>query len=149
MPRLVPVESATEQRALLQIGQVAERVGLSLRTVRYYEEVGLLEPTSRSQGGFRLYSEDQVERLRVLKAMKPFGITLEEIRELMDLLDRSADVEALAPAERLALGAALEAFGVRADERLEKLEQHILQVRALRKRIRDRADRLRPASGSV
>ncbi|MGI8480002.1 MAG: MerR family DNA-binding transcriptional regulator [Gaiellaceae bacterium] len=61
------VEVGAPTTSLLKIGEVADRVGLSLRTIRYYEEVGLLEPTGRSPGGFRLYSEDQVTRLATLK----------------------------------------------------------------------------------
>ena len=48
---------------LHQIGTVAERVGLSLRTIRHYEEVGLVVPSGRSAGGFRLYTDGDVERL--------------------------------------------------------------------------------------
>jgi MerR family copper efflux transcriptional regulator len=71
---------------LLQIGQVAERTSLSLRTIRFYEENGLVRPTARSDGGFRLYSEDDVARLEVIKRMKPLGFTLEEMQELLALL---------------------------------------------------------------
>jgi len=71
---------------LLQIGQVAERTGLSLRTIRFYEEHGLVRPTSRSDGGFRLYSEDDVARLEVIKRMKPLDFRLEEMQELLTLL---------------------------------------------------------------
>ena len=71
---------------LLQIGQVAERTGLSLRTIRFYEEHGLVRPTSRSGGGFRLYSDDDVARLEVVKRMKPLGFRLEEMQELLTLL---------------------------------------------------------------
>ena len=80
---------------LLQIGQVAERTGLSLRTIRFYEENGLVLPTSRTEGGFRLYSDDDVARLEVIKRMKPLGFNLEEMRELLTLL---ADL-ALAPGD--------------------------------------------------
>ncbi|MGY1725179.1 MerR family transcriptional regulator [Blastococcus sp. SYSU DS0533] len=76
---------------LLQIGQVAERTGLSLRTIRWYEEEGLVVPTSRTDGGFRLYSADDVARLEVIKRMKPLGFALEEMRELLGLL---ADLDA-------------------------------------------------------
>ena len=72
---------------LLQIGQVAERTGLSLRTIRFYEEADLVLPTGRSEGGFRLYGEDAVARLEVVKRMKPLGFTVEEMRELLTLLD--------------------------------------------------------------
>lgn len=71
---------------LLQIGQVAERTGLSLRTIRFYEEEGLVVPTARTEGGFRLYSEDDVARFEVIKRMKPLGFAVEEMRELLALL---------------------------------------------------------------
>jgi MerR family transcriptional regulator, copper efflux regulator len=71
---------------LMQIGQVAERTGLSLRTIRWYEEEGLVVPTARTDGGFRLYSADDVARLEVIKRMKPLGFALEEMRELLTLL---------------------------------------------------------------
>jgi MerR family transcriptional regulator, copper efflux regulator len=71
---------------LLQIGQVAERTGLSLRTIRFYEENGLVRPTARTDGGFRLYSADDVARLEVIKRMKPLGFALEEMQELLTLL---------------------------------------------------------------
>lgn len=71
---------------LVQIGQVAERTGLSLRTIRFYEESGLVVPTSRSEGGFRLYSDDDVARLEVIKRMKPLGFSLGEMQELLTLL---------------------------------------------------------------
>ena len=70
----------------MQIGEVAERTGLSLRTIRYYEEVGLVVPNARSQGGFRLYTEPDVDRLQVIKRMKPLGFQLEEMRELLTIL---------------------------------------------------------------
>ncbi|MBA8824996.1 DNA-binding transcriptional MerR regulator [Saccharopolyspora lacisalsi] len=76
-----------------QIGEVAERTGLSLRTIRYYEEVGLVVPSARSQGGFRLYAEPDIERLEVIKRMKPLGFQLDEMRELLELLDSSHDAE--------------------------------------------------------
>lgn len=75
---------------LIQIGEVAERTGLSLRTIRYYEEVGLVVPTQRSHGGFRLYADSAVERFQLIKHMKPLDFTLEEMRELLGVLDQLA-----------------------------------------------------------
>ncbi|TDB84801.1 MerR family transcriptional regulator [Actinomadura sp. KC216] len=72
----------------MQIGEVADRTGLSLRTIRHYEEVGLALPTARSQGGFRLYTDDDIARLLVIKRMKPLDFTLEEMRDLLTILDR-------------------------------------------------------------
>ena len=71
-----------------QIGEVAERVGLSLRTVRHYDEAGLVVPSGRTPGGFRLYTDDDIERLALIKRMKPLGFTLDEMRELLALRDR-------------------------------------------------------------
>ena len=69
----------------MQIGELAERTGLSLRTIRHYDDVGLL-PASRTEGGFRVYTEQDVERLLVVLQMKPLGFTLEEMAELLELL---------------------------------------------------------------
>ena len=71
----------------MQIGEAAERVGLSIRTIRHYEEAGLIVPSARSDGGFRLYTEPDLDRLRVVKRMKPLGFTLDEMRDLLALLD--------------------------------------------------------------
>ena len=76
--------------ATLQIGDVAERTGLSLRTIRHYEDVGLLPPAQRSPGGFRLYTHDVVERLLLVKQMKPLDFTLEEMAEIIDIRGRLA-----------------------------------------------------------
>ncbi len=72
----------TPARAM-QIGEVAQRTDLSLRTLRHYDEVGLLRPSGRSDGGFRLYTEEDLERLLVIRRMKPLGFTLEEMVQVM------------------------------------------------------------------
>lgn len=71
----------------LQIGEVALRTELSVRTVRHYHEVGLVEPSARSAGGFRLYTEADVQRLLVIRRMKPLGFTLAEMKQLLEALD--------------------------------------------------------------
>lgn len=70
-----------------QIGEVSDAVGLSLRTIRYYEEIGLVAPSGRTEGGFRLYTEADIDRLRVVKALKPVGLSLETMTELLADLD--------------------------------------------------------------
>ena len=74
----------------LQIGDVAEATGLSLRTIRHYEEVGLLPAPDRSPGGFRLYTDATVARLLAIRAMKPLELSLEQMGELLDALDALA-----------------------------------------------------------
>jgi DNA-binding transcriptional MerR regulator len=120
------------------IGKVAERVGLSLRTVRYYEEMGLVTPAGRTQGGFRLYSEADVARLSVLKGMKPAGLTLEEIRELMALLDQPENTASHDRRELQAILSTLTKYEARVDESVDRLERHVVEVRRLRDRIRER-----------
>jgi DNA-binding transcriptional MerR regulator len=71
----------------MQIGEVAERTGLSVRTIRFYEESGLVTPTARSSGGFRLYTDVDVERLMVIRRMKPLDFSIEEIRDVLQILD--------------------------------------------------------------
>ncbi|WP_156755677.1 MerR family transcriptional regulator [Actinokineospora pegani] len=80
----------------MQIGEVAARTELSLRTIRHYEETGLVIPSARSQGGFRLYTEDDVTRLMVIRRMKPLGFSLEQMRDLLETTDRldAADLDA-------------------------------------------------------
>ena len=69
----------------LQIGEVAQRTGVTQRTLRFYEEKGLLKPPSRLEGGFRLYSEVDIQRVEQIKRLqKLLGFTLAEIKEMVD-----------------------------------------------------------------
>jgi DNA-binding transcriptional MerR regulator len=90
----------------MQIGEVAERTGLSLRTIRFYGESGLVVPSSRSPGGFRLYTDSDVARLLVVKRMKPLGFSLEEMGDLLAVVDGldagPSDAEREALLDRLA-----------------------------------------------
>lgn len=88
------------ERSHMQIGQVAARTQLSVRTVRYYHDVGLVTPSARSSGGFRLYTDDDVERLLVIRGMKPLGFTLEEMKQLLESLELLNDVQATKPARQ-------------------------------------------------
>ena len=71
----------------MQIGEVATQTGLSLRTIRYYEEMGLVVPSARTTGGFRLYTDSDVARLQLIKRMKPLEFSLEETKGLLSTLD--------------------------------------------------------------
>lgn len=75
----------------VHIGQVAEATGLSHRTIRYYEEMGLIAPSARTDGGFRLYGRVDIDRLLLIKPMKPLGFSIEQIRQLLTALDTLAD----------------------------------------------------------
>ncbi len=66
----------------MQIGEFARTAGLSVRTVRYYEELGLLWPEAHSTGGFRLYGLENLKRIQVISFLKDLGLSLAEIRKI-------------------------------------------------------------------
>ncbi|WP_156727609.1 MerR family transcriptional regulator [Streptomyces apocyni] len=111
----------------MQIGEVAERTSLSLRTIRHYEEVGLVIPSARSKGGFRLYTEADVERLTVIRRMKPLDFSLEEMRDLLEITDQLAATGDEAPtgAELARLRERLDAYRKVTDARCEKLRAQL------------------------
>ena len=81
------VSGKTEAIVTMHIGQLAEKTGLSLRTIRHYDEVGLLKPSGRTEGGFRLYSNEDLSRLLLIRRMKPLGFSLGEMTDLLDIID--------------------------------------------------------------
>jgi MerR family copper efflux transcriptional regulator len=114
----------------MQIGEVSERIGLSLRTIRYYEEVGLIAPSARSQGGFRLYTERDASRLQLVKDMKPLGFSLDEMRDLLGVLDEldgtgAAGAAGPTPGEQDALLERLAMFRVAAEARTDALRAQL------------------------
>ena len=106
----------------MQIGEVAEQTGLSLRTIRYYEEVGLVTPSARTGGGFRLYSENDVARLRLVRRMKPLDFSLEEMGQVLGVLDA---LEEAAPEERETLVDRLTGYRQAAEARVAALRQQL------------------------
>lgn len=75
--------AASEAIPAMHIGEVAARTELSLRSLRHWDEVGLLRPSGRTDGGFRLYTEADVEKILVIRRMKPLGFTLDEMSAAM------------------------------------------------------------------
>jgi DNA-binding transcriptional MerR regulator len=130
--------------ARYQIGEVAERLGLSLRTVRYYEEVGLVAPAERSPGGFRLYNDDAIDRLALIKQMKPLEFSLEETRELLELRERLGDA-ALSGEERAELVERLAMFTAAAEERCDRLAEHLARAEAFAETLRREIRRAKAA----
>ncbi|CAA9397248.1 MAG: Transcriptional regulator, MerR family [uncultured Rubrobacteraceae bacterium] len=80
-----------EPSELSQIGGVAERLGVSTRTIKYYEELGLVSPENRSPGGFRLYNASDIERLRRILRLKGMGFSLAAIREFIAVRDAAQE----------------------------------------------------------
>ena len=76
---------ASDDPGLLRIQEVAAEVGLTPRSIRYYEEIGLLEPAARSEGAYRLYDESDIARLRFIRGLRDdAGFSLAQIGQLLE-----------------------------------------------------------------
>lgn len=137
-----------EPAPLHQIGEVAETVGLSLRTIRHYEEVGLVSPTERSGGGFRLYSDADIQRLRLVKQLKPLQFSLEELSEIITIRDELAGRRAEGD-NRRRLKDRLAAFAVVADQRCEHLRAQIAAAEDATAELHRRASSSHPSASAA
>ena len=109
------------EAGMMHIGELAERTALSQRTIRHYDEIGLLTPSGRSEGGFRLYTEGDLGRLLLIRRMKPLGYSLDQMGDLLRALDGADGVGAAAESARRALND----FRTDADERRAKLAKQL------------------------
>jgi DNA-binding transcriptional MerR regulator len=107
----------------MQIGEVAARTELSLRSLRHWEEVGLLQPSGRTEGGFRLYTELDVEKILVIRRMKPLGFPLEQMSATMRDIEVLRDHKVAERHDRAR--ARLTAILADAAERREKLQTQL------------------------
>lgn len=120
---MVKEMTAEEAVATMHIGELADRSQMSLRTIRHYDEVGLLKPSGRTEGGFRLYTERDFTRLLVIRRMKPLGFTLEAMAELLRVIDA---LEASGPGQDdTAIRSELNTFIEEASRRRAKLEEQL------------------------
>lgn len=71
----------------MHIGELAERTGLSLRTIRHYDEIGNPKASGRTEGGFRVYTTAEMSRLLLIRRMKPLGFSFDEMTELLATID--------------------------------------------------------------
>lgn len=97
----------------MKIGEAAEAAGLTVKSVRYYADIGLVAPLGRAEGsGYRAYGPEEVARLKLVRRARAFGFSLEECRALLglyaDASRASADVKAIAQEKRAELDARLE-----------------------------------------
>lgn len=111
----------------MKIGELAGRAGTSVKTIRYYDRIGVLAPLERSSSGYRLYGEDALDRYRFVRAAQAVGLRLGEIREIIALRDRG----------ETPCGFVVELIGRRAaelDERIDELEGLRDELRRLARR---------------
>jgi MerR family Zn(II)-responsive transcriptional regulator of zntA len=71
----------------MKIGEFAERAGTSVKTIRYYDRIGVLVPSERSESGYRLYSDDALDRYRFVRAAQAVGLRLGEVRQIIGMRD--------------------------------------------------------------
>ncbi len=71
----------------LRIGQLARATGSTEKTLRYYDQIGVLKPSGRSSSGYRLYCEDAVERLRFIRNAQDLGLSLSDIQSILEISD--------------------------------------------------------------
>ncbi len=107
----------------MKIQKLAEQSGVSAKTIRYYEEIGVLPPSSRAENNYRSYSEQDVERLRLVAGARRLDLSLDDIREILALRDRRE-----APCRIL-----LERINQKADEIAERIRTLKQLERELRK----------------
>ncbi|HEY9664292.1 MAG TPA: MerR family transcriptional regulator, partial [Allocoleopsis sp.] len=72
------------QSVALKVGDLAKQTGVSVRTLHYYDEIGLLSPSHRTETGYRLYGEEDIIRLQQILSLRQIGFSLEEIRECLE-----------------------------------------------------------------
>jgi DNA-binding transcriptional MerR regulator len=121
-----------------QIGEAAAQTGLSLRTIRFYEEVGLVPPSGRTAGGFRLYTDADIERLQLVKDLKPLDFSLEEMGEVLALLDR---LEEEGSDDHTDLRDRLDGFAEVAEQRCADLRAQLRAAEAVAKQLRRESGR--------
>jgi DNA-binding transcriptional MerR regulator len=118
---------------LERVGEIAERLGVSPRTIKYYEELGLIRPETRSPGGFRLYGKEEVEQLERILRMKSIGYSLAAIRELL------ATREAAQEADKITvISNTMERLQDRereVTERIQQMRKDLKQAEALREEL--------------
>jgi DNA-binding transcriptional MerR regulator len=114
------------------IGEISRMVNLSQRTIRYYEEIGLLHSVRRIENGKRVFTDGDVRRLKFINRLKVLGLSLAEMVELEKIYRRQRNNREILPK-------LLEIL----DERAEQVDERISQLVALKKEIRDYQQRLR------
>jgi DNA-binding transcriptional MerR regulator len=122
----------------LSIREVCARTGLSARTVRYYEELGLLPGVRRRNAGRRVYGADEVERLRFITRLKALGLALDEIGELNAVYAIAGSTRAMLRRLDELLARRLEEL----DARIRELDSLRDQIRKYRDHVAERADAL-------
>ncbi len=115
----------------MRIGELAGQLGINSKTIRYYEEIGLIPPAPRSSSGYREYTATDADRLTFIKTAQRLGMSLEEVAEILSLRERGEKPCAYV---RDVL-----------NEQMRSIDQRIAELRALRRELRE----LRAAADAI
>jgi len=115
---------ANNSKKSYSIGEISDLVGMTTRTIRYYEEIGLLNSIKRLEGGKRIYTEDDLRRLKFIKRLKVLGLSLNDMKELEDIYFVSRS-------NRAALTKLLDIL----DKHLDEIEKRISSLKKLSEEI--------------
>ncbi|MUL38507.1 heavy metal-responsive transcriptional regulator [Gloeocapsopsis dulcis] len=110
------------------IGELSDRVALPTQTIRYYERLGLLNPPERTESQYRIYSEEAVERLQFIQKAKLYGLSLDEIKQLIELRD-----EGVLPCANLK---------AMVKKHLNELDYHIQEMLVFRQELANRYEQI-------
>ncbi len=119
-----------------KIGRLANLIGVSPRTIRYYEEIGLLNSIRRMEGGKRVYTDQDYQRLKFIKRLKHLGLTLAEMHELEDIYQIHRTNKKVLPR----LLELLDGHVEKIEERLRNLEKLRSEILTYHERIRTKLD---------
>lgn len=122
----------SEQR--LYIGDLAKRVGINPKTIRYYEEIGLLPPAPRTDTNYRVYRPEDVTRLEFIKKAQVLGLSLAEIKEILQIRESGR-----LPCEHVR---------TLLQRKLRELEEHLVRMRAFRRELAEYLEELEDRSQS-
>jgi len=120
--------------ASYRIGELAARLGMTERTIRYYEEVGLLDSVKRLEGGTRVYTDEDVRRLKFIRKLKVLGLSLQEMAELEGIYGRQRSNKTVLPR----LIEVLDAHLATVDGRISELHQLRDEIRSYREHVATR-----------
>ena len=120
--------------ASYRIGELAAKLGMTERTIRYYEEVGLLDSVKRLEGGTRVYTDEDVRRLKFIRKLKVLGLSLQEMAELEGIYGRQRSNKTVLPRLIEVLDAHLSSV----DGRISELHQLRDEIRSYREHLSQR-----------
>lgn len=118
----------------MNISQAAKLSGLSSKTIRFYEQQGIIQAASRADNGYRVYNDKQLEQLRFIKRARDLGFSLDESKELLELLHNPARRSAEVKARVLA--------------HVEQIDQQLVQLAKMREQLLSLSNQCRGDNGA-